>query len=242
MLPCGPSAVRDGAAGRSLASASPEGEAFWAWGKVGVVPQITEVHWALWYGLIYFIAIVGAWMVVTLIWIFVGLHRRPRVQPFDQPKPSKTELPDLANDPELHRFFARVNHAYRRQPPRHAEAPLPGTAPLSRPRLLSERGDPVLIAEAPIAEPYSVKDDPFVLHSAPFYSPREEQPATPRSAPKPIEPPTTQPAASPPPPPSATPRPTEQDLIAMVNLWAQLSEKDRRELLALARIKASLEK
>jgi hypothetical protein len=34
------------------------------------------------------------------------------------------------------------------------------------------------------------------------------------------------------------PATTDKDLVTLINLWAQLSAKDRRELLGLARIKS----
>jgi hypothetical protein len=197
-----------------------------------------RLYFALWYGLVYFIAIVGAWAAVTVVFMFARLRRPPAARP-----PLKREPPDLANDPELHRFFARVNHAYRRPGvPPHAKAPAP-SVPLnsSTPQPIRVRSDPEVIAEAPTPEVVRTMPDPTVLHSAPFHSPRPTSGPKPRVDPIPVLDARSTPGAAPP-KTNADPGPTEQDLIVLVNLWAQLSEKDRRELVALARIKAGLDK
>jgi hypothetical protein len=191
------------------------------------LPSITEVHWALWYGLVYAAAGIGAWLLVTVVWLFAAWRRRTRAAP----PAVRREPPALEDDPELHRFFAAVNHAYQRRPPPHAYAPPPSHGPtLGQPRVLRVRADPELVAEVPGPEPVRTLPDPEVLHSAPFYSPREAKPARPCPDPRLVLEATAEHK-----PVQAS---ADSDLAALMSLWSQLSPKDRRELLLLAQFKA----
>lgn len=191
-----------------------------------------EAYRLLWYGLVYAVVIIAAWFAVTVALVLLRLLRRPPVAP----SRAKPESLDLANDPDLHRFFARVNHAYRRPGvPLHAKAPAP-SVPLNKPgyQLVRVRPDPEVIAEVPMPEVVRTMPDPAVLHSAPFHSPRPTR-----------EPklsidltPVLDSRSSSGPAPETSADPTDQALIALMSIWAKLGEKDRRELVALARIKA----
>jgi hypothetical protein len=195
-----------------------------AWVVVAAVSIVTATLFAaglVWLGL----------YALRMIW---RLARAPA----EAPAPAAAAPPDLANDPELQRFFARVDPTFRRpqiQPRQRPVFPPSPQAPAAPPQVIAERPDPQLIWTAPDPIPSSVRRDPIQLYASPMM----DQP--PLGA---VPPAGRHPAPSPAAKTPTTPAAPDAQLAAITKMWPLLSADDRRELfqIALLKVKRTLGK
>jgi hypothetical protein len=129
---------------------------------------------------------------------------------------TKTDKPKLSDDPELAAFFRAVDRGYGHAPTSKAK-PAP---PVSGPQPIRERPDVKPIREGSEPQPSSIRADRMPLGQAP-------------QAPRPTVIPL--PAAG------SAPREPDPNLVALARIWHRLSERDRQELMWLARLKLELD-
>lgn len=126
----------------------------------------------------------------------------------------KAEPPKLTDDPELAAFFRAVDRGYGVAPTSKAKP----AAPPAGPQPIRERPDVKPIREQAEPQPSAIRKTPAPLGQAP----RQPEPASSQQ--------TTQPKSEP-----------DPNLIALAKIWHRLSERDRQELMWIARLKLELD-
>lgn len=181
------------------------------------------------------VQLLGYTVLAILVLVAAGLiqailirFRRPGQAPAPrQPDVSPAPQPDLAHDPDLLRFFARVDPTFR---PEHVQQrPRAIPRPEAPPLVIGERPDPELVSSGPDPTPISTRPDPLQLYASPMM----DDPIGPARPAGPV-------AQS---PDAGTPAPDAQ-LRAIQKMWPMLDAGDRKEIyqIALLKLKNKLER
>lgn len=128
----------------------------------------------------------------------------------------------LKADPELAAVFKKINELGKgtlSKPKAVPSAPQSQPPKLYTPQVIRERKDPKLIREDPIPKPASERPEPRAIGDAPGPAPTGQVTA-----------------------PQPAPAQPDAQLIQLVRLYQQLSERDKRELFLIAMMKAQLSK
>lgn len=154
----------------------------------------------------------------------ISAYRLLSLGPDKPPPPPKPKEPAPEDDTALIRFFMKLDPEFRRQfpslaakaegqPRPAAPSPTLAQAPAAfAPAVISERAQPRLISEGPMPVPSSIRPDPPAIGSSTFSAPVPSLPET-----------TAEPDA---------------DLVAIVEVWDRLSERDKHELRRIAEMKS----
>lgn len=167
-----------------------------------------------------FMAVLAGVLFIGLSLIAIGLLRAAH-RWLERGRPSgivetgrsgQPQPPPLSNDPELAAFFRAVDRGYGLGPTSKAKPAAPAA-----PQPIRERPDVKQIREGVEPQPSFIRPDPVPLGQTPHVP----LPGTP--------------------PPAARPQQGDDpNLQALSKVWHRLSERDRQELMWLARLKLEL--